>query len=89
MTQYRELRRDPSLSEVWTTAFGKEFGNLAQGEQKTGTQGTNAMFVMTPEQIKRIPGDRIITYAKIVVDYRSQKSDPNRVCITAGGNLLK
>ena len=54
-----------------------------------GTQGTNTMFVMTPEQIKRIPGDRVVTYAKIVADYRSQKSDPNRVRITAGGNLLK
>ena len=89
ITWYREFSRDSTLSEVWTTAFGKEFGNLAQGEQKTGTQGTNAMFVMTPEQIKRIPGDRIITYAKIVANYRSQKSDPNCVRITAGGNLLK
>ena len=44
---------------------------------------------MTPEQIKRILGDRVVTYAKIVADYRSQKSDPNCVRITAGGNLLK
>ena len=28
ITQYRELRIDPTLSEVWTTEFGKEFGNL-------------------------------------------------------------
>ena len=89
ITQYRELSRDPTLSEVWTTAFGKEFGNLTQGDRKTGTRGTNAIFAMTPEHIKRIPGDRVVTYAKIVADYRSQKSDPNHVRITAGGNLLK
>ena len=29
------------------------------------------------------------TYARIVVDLRQQKSDPNRVRITAGGNLIK
>ena len=74
---------------MWTTSFGKELGNLTKGDQNTGTQGTNAMFVMTPEHIKRIPGGRIITYAKIVVDYRSQKSDPYCVRITAGGNILK
>ena len=27
-------------------------------------------------------------YANIVVDYRPQKEDPNRVRITAGGNLI-
>ncbi len=27
-------------------------------------------------------------YARIVVDYRPQKADPNRVRITAGGNLI-
>ena len=41
------------------------------------------------EGIKNIPRDRVITYARIVVDYRAQKKDPNRVRITAGGNLLK
>ena len=29
------------------------------------------------------------TYARIVVDFRLQKADPNRVRITAGGNLIK
>jgi hypothetical protein len=29
-----------------------------------------------------------VTYARIVVDYRPQKADPNRVRITAGDNLI-
>ena len=29
------------------------------------------------------------TYARTVVDFRPQKKDPNRVRITAGGNLIK
>ena len=29
------------------------------------------------------------TYARVVVDLRSQKEDPNIVRITAGGNLIK
>jgi hypothetical protein len=30
----------------------------------------------------------ITIYAHVVVDYRPQKEDPNRVRITAGGNLI-
>ena len=35
-----------------------------------------------------IPNDRVVTYANIVVDYRPQKDDPNRVRITSRGNLI-
>ena len=38
--------------------------------------------------MKQIPKDQVVTYACIVVDYRPQKPDPNRVRITVGGNLL-
>ena len=68
--------------------MGKEFGNMAQGDKKTGTQGTNSIFVMTLKQIKNIPCNHLVTYARLVVDYRPQKEDPNRVRMTAGGNLI-
>ena len=51
--------------------------------------GTQTVRCLTHEEIAEIPGDRTITYARIVVDYRKQKSDPNIVRITVGGNLLK
>ena len=44
---------------------------------------------MTHEEIKLIPKDRTVTYGRVVVDYRPQKKDPNRVRITAGGNLIQ
>ena len=68
--------------------MGKEFGNMAQGDKKTGTKGTNSIFVLTHGEIANIPRDRVVTYARLVVDYRPQKEDPNRVRMTAGGNLL-
>jgi hypothetical protein len=46
------------------------------------------MFVMDPTDIPNIPADRTVTYANVVVDYRPQKEDPNRIRITAGGNLI-
>jgi hypothetical protein len=76
---YKKLARNPLLREIWTTAMGKEFGNMAQGDKKTGTPGTDSIFVMTHKEIANIPKDCVVTYARLVVDYRQQKEDPNRV----------
>ena len=88
ITKYKKLSAYPATQALWKTAFGKEWGNLTQGHNKTRTKGTDSFIVLNCEEICNIPTDRTITYAKIVVDYRQQKEDPNRVRITAGGNLI-
>ena len=62
---------------------------MAQGDRKTNTPGTDSIFIMTQDEIRHIPKDRVVTYARLVVDFRPQKVDPNQVRITAGGNLIK
>ena len=66
--------------------MAKELGRLAQGFDETKV--TKTIFFISHNEIKRIPSDRTVTYARIVVDYRPQKDDPNRVRITVGGNLI-
>ena len=88
ITSYRKLMNDPVTSEVWMTAFGKDFGGMCQGDLKTGTKGTDAIFVMEPRDVPNIPKDQPPTYAKVVVAYRPQKDDPYRIRITAGGNKI-
>jgi len=88
ISKYHVLLKDPLLRDTWSRAFGKEFGNLAQGDPTTNTPGTNSIYVLTHDQIKHIPKDRVVMYTRIVVDYRPQKTDPNRVRLTAGGNLI-
>lgn len=85
---YKKLANDQELREIWTRAFGKEIGDLAQGDELTREPGSDTIFFLTQDQIKQIPKDRVITYARIVVDFRLQKEDPNHVRITAGGNLI-
>ncbi len=81
---------DPATAEIWQTAFGKDFGGMAQGDNKRGQKGTNAMFVMTHDEIKHaVAAGNFFTYMNPVVDYRAQKEDPYRIRITAGGNLIK
>jgi hypothetical protein len=86
ITKYDNLAKDPVTKDVWTEAFCKELGRLDQGWKET--EGTQTLFFMTHDEIKRIPKDRTVTYARIVVNYRPQQSDPNRVRITVGGNLI-
>ena len=78
---------NPDTMEIWQTAFGKDFG-MAQGDNKTGQKGTNAIFVMTHAEILLIPTDHTITYAWVIVNFCLQKADPHRIRITASGNLI-
>ncbi len=51
ISSYRKLMQDPATAKVWQTAFGKDFGGMAQGDNKTGQKGTNVMFVTTHDEI--------------------------------------
>jgi hypothetical protein len=89
ISSYKKLMHNPATAEVWQTAFGKDFGGMAQGCHKTGQKGTNAMFVMNHDDIRQaLAAKKFFTYANPVVDYCPQKEDPHRIQITAGGNLI-
>ncbi len=61
---------NPVMAEIWQTAFGKDFGGMAQGDDKTGQKGTNAMFAMTHGEIfKVLAQKKKFTYGNPVVDY--------------------
>ena len=74
ISSYKKLMHNPATSEIWQMAFGKDFGGMAQGDNKTGQKGTNSIFVVTHEEIACIPPNRTVTYARVVVDFSSPKS---------------
>ena len=80
--------KGPTAAEIWQTAFGKEFWGMTQGNDKTKTKGTNAMFVMNHNNITQLKGNKY-TYTNIVLDHCPQKEDPNSIRITAGWNLIQ
>jgi len=86
LTKYHKVIEVPELCETWTTAMYIELGRIAQGYKDT--KGTNTVKFMNLEEIANIPEDCTVTHARIAVDHRPQKEDPNRVRITAGGNLI-
>jgi hypothetical protein len=89
ISSYRKLMQDPVTAEVWQTAFGKDFGGMAQGNNKMGQKGTNAMFVMTHDEIAHAyQENKFFTFANPVMEYCPQKDDPNQIRIKAMGNLI-
>jgi hypothetical protein len=87
ITKYAKLIADPILRDVWMAAMAKELYRLAAGRVGV-TKGTNTIHFLSHDEIRNIPNDRTVTYARIVVDHRPHKEDPNRVRITVGGNLI-
>jgi hypothetical protein len=73
---YEQLMKDPLTKAVWISAMTKELARLAQGMDGI-TTGTYTVFYLTHDKIQNIPKDRTLTYARIVVDYRPQKQDPD------------
>jgi hypothetical protein len=39
ISSYKRLMHDPAMAEVWQTAFGKDFGGMAQGDEKKVRKG--------------------------------------------------
>jgi hypothetical protein len=54
ISSYKKLMHNPATAEFWQSAFGKDFGGMAQGDNKTGQKGTNARFVMAHEEIQHV-----------------------------------
>jgi hypothetical protein len=52
------------------------------------TVGTNTMFYLTHDEIRRIPNNCTISYARIVINHCPQKDNPNCVRITIVSNLI-
>ncbi len=55
---------------------------------KRDKKGTNSIFVMTHNEVKCIPKNQTVTYARVVINFRPQKADQHCIQITAGGNLI-
>ena len=83
MQNYQKLSKQDSTHEIWALAMCKELGTLSQG-YKGLVEGKNIFFFVSHDKICDIPPDKTVTYARIIIDYRPQKSDPNSVRLTVG-----
>ncbi len=84
--EYRHLIKSPRHQTAWSTSFANELDRLAQGALGRVT-GTDTIFFIDHS---KIPDDRRgdVTYGRIVVLHRPEKTEPNRTRLTVGGNLI-
>lgn len=87
MQNYQKLIKHDSTQHVWSAAFCKELCQLAQGYNYV-VEGTTTLFFMDKHEIRNIPNDKRVAYARILVDNRPQKEDPNCLRLTLGGNMM-
>jgi hypothetical protein len=85
--EYRHLMKSPAHKPQWTRSFSNELRRLAQGVGRR-IKGTNTIYFTAYDQI---PAERLhnITYSRIVCTYCPQKAEPERTCLTIGGNLIE
>ena len=86
MMEYRHLLADPKYRDIYSKAFGKEVGRLAQG-LPNGVKGTDTITFIYKDQV---PEDewKNVTYARVCANYRPEKEDPFRIRITLGGDKI-
>ena len=68
---------------MWVTSLANELGHLAQ--DINNVKGTNTMHFIPHNNV---PPRCTITYGCIVVDYRTQKQEPNQTQLTVGGDKI-
>ena len=70
--------------DIWLQALSNEFGRLAKGNGRV-------ISTDTIEFIRRceVPIGKKVTYANFICDYRPLKSEPYRVRLTVGGDILE
>ncbi len=75
LSSYKKLVNDPATAEVWQTTFSKDFGGMAQGNNKTGQKGTDAMFVMSHDNIKQAlkAGENSLTAIQLLITARKRR----------------
>jgi hypothetical protein len=52
ITSYKRLMHNPETAEVWQTVISKDFGGMAQGDDKMGQKGKNSVFLMTRKEMQ-------------------------------------
>ena len=83
---YRDFLKhpNPEIRKRWDQAGVNEFARLANGHGDI--EGLQVITFIARHQM---PGDKKATYARYVVDYRPEKSEPWRLRITCGGDKLE
>ena len=78
--------RKPKYRQLYRNSYAKYIGRLEQGIPDL-VEGTNTPFFIDKQDIP-VDSWKDVTYVRVVVDYRPDKSDPYRTKITIWGDRV-
>ena len=84
--EYRHIVKNPKYRQLYVISYSKELGRLAQGTPGKA-EGTNTIYFIDKADIP-VERWKDVTYGRVVVAYRPEKSDPYQTRLTVGGNLI-
>ena len=84
--EYQQIMKSPKYRNLYKKSYSKELGRLAQGIPDV-VKVTNTIFFIDKADV---PAERWkdVTYGRVVVDYRPEKSYLYFTWLTVGGNLI-
>ena len=86
LMEYRAVMRNPKYRPLYAKSYTKELGRLAQGVPGL-VKGTDTIVFITKKDVP-LERWRDVTYGRVVIDYRPEKSDPYRTRLTVGGDKI-
>ena len=91
--EYRHLRCSPKYQHIWNQSYCNKLGRLCQGigkdpsDKHACVDGANIFIIVDYSEIP-VARHKEVTYTNVVCEYKPHKKDPNRTCITFGGNNI-
>ena len=84
--EYCHIMKNPKQFQLYATSYNKELNRLAQGIPGKA-EGTNTIFFIDKAYV---PDEqwKDVTYIRVVVAYRPEKSYPYQNRLTVGGNFI-
>jgi hypothetical protein len=77
---------NPKGKELWGKSYTIELGCLAQGIPGV-SNGTNTIVFIRQDNVP-INQRKDITYGRVCINCCPERADPNRTCLTIGGNCI-
>eukprot|EP00804_Cyclotella_cryptica_P029977 CCRYP_013432-RA/>CCRYP_013432-RA protein AED:0.36 eAED:0.36 QI:0/-1/0/1/-1/1/1/0/370 len=86
LMEYRHVVSNPKYCDTWRNAYGKELGRLVQGLPSI-VNGIDTIAFIHKASVPPYSWKDIMN-GRIVANFRPEKDDPYRICLTVGSNRI-
>ena len=86
LMEYHHLMKNPEYCQLYGKSYTNELGCLVQG-MPSQVEGTNTICFINKADVSTTRW-RDVTYGRVEINYRPEKSDPYQTRLTVGGDIV-